>query len=275
MSVQVSAWVWRLRLNPTLKVVLLALADQSDDEGKCWPSIRYIAEKCCTSERTVQRALRHFEAESLLRISSRFKEGRQGSNSYQLLWQKMEGCRLPANMTLRRNKNDPDNLSPQSHNDTPTPDIGAAPGVTRITLTGDSNVTQTTTETSLETPQQPPKHTDLIYPPQIGATEKRSITKLLHHTPADQAQLILDELHGMLDRGKVRSAPLYVRALVDRNRLNEFVPAAGITITSRRNKTTHGESRESIPGATNREKGLQALQELRTRNSRKAAHVLP
>jgi hypothetical protein len=270
MSVQVSAWVWRLRLNPTLKVVLLALADQSDDEGKCWPSIRYIAEKCCTSERTIQRALRHFESENLLRISSRFKEGRQGSNYYQLLWQKMEGCRASSSTRrLERNKNAPDNLSPHSSADTPPPDIGVTPGVTLTTSMGDSDVTQTTSEPSLETLQQPPKHSVLAYPPQIGATEKRSITKLLQQTPTDQAQLILDELHGMLERGKIRSAPLYVRALVERNRLNEFVPAAGISITARRNKVTQETSTEQRPDATNRETGMQALQELRKRNTRK------
>lgn len=269
MSVQVSAWVWRLRLNPTLKVVLLALADQSDDEGKCWPSIRYIAEKCCTSERTVQRALRHFESENLLRVSSRFKEGRQGSNYYQLLWQKMEGCRASCSTRLERNKNAPDNLSPHSSVDTPPPDIGVTPGVTLATSMGDSDVTQTTTEPSLETLQQPPTHSDLAYPPQIGATEKRSITKLLQHTPTDQAQLILDELHGMLERGKIRSAPLYVRALVERNRQNEFVPAAGISITARRNKVTQETSTGQRPDVANRETGMQALQELRKRNTRK------
>lgn len=104
----------------------------------------------------------------------------------------------------------------------------------------------------------------------VGANANtHSITKLLQHTPTDQAQLILDELHGMLERGKIRSAPLYVRALVERNRLNEFVPAAGISITARRNKVTQETSTEQRPDAANRETGIQALQELRKRNTRK------
>ncbi|MGE5451100.1 MAG: helix-turn-helix domain-containing protein [Acidobacteriota bacterium] len=33
-------WAWEQRLAPSLKLVLMALADAADDEGQCWPSVR-------------------------------------------------------------------------------------------------------------------------------------------------------------------------------------------------------------------------------------------
>ncbi|MGB5741636.1 MAG: helix-turn-helix domain-containing protein, partial [Sedimenticolaceae bacterium] len=32
-------WAWRQTLTPTLKLVLMALADSADDQGVCWPSV--------------------------------------------------------------------------------------------------------------------------------------------------------------------------------------------------------------------------------------------
>lgn len=227
MSVQVSAWAWKLRHPPTLKLVLLALADQADDEGECWPSIKYIARKCCVSERTVQRALKQFEALGLISVLPRFKSGGlQDSNRYRLQW-------------LKANSNcTPDKLSPSTSGVTPTPDTDATPGMTSMAIRGDNRVTQTTTETSIETPLQPPTAEPLLFPPQLCSTERNSIAKFLKDLPAPQAQLILDELQGMLERGTVRSAPLYVRGLAEKLRVGEFVPAAGINVAKRRSQTT-------------------------------------
>lgn len=49
--------VWDLDLPASEKLVLLALADWSNDEGLCWPSIATLAKKCSKSERTLQRAI--------------------------------------------------------------------------------------------------------------------------------------------------------------------------------------------------------------------------
>lgn len=49
--------VWPLVLPRTEKFVLLALADNANDEGVCWPSIATLCKKTCTSEREVQRAI--------------------------------------------------------------------------------------------------------------------------------------------------------------------------------------------------------------------------
>lgn len=58
--------VWELVLPPSEKLVLLALADWAQDDGRCWPSIAKVAAKSGVSERTVQRMLREAEKAGLL-----------------------------------------------------------------------------------------------------------------------------------------------------------------------------------------------------------------
>jgi len=50
--------VWEVDLPDSEKIVLLALADNANDEGGCWPSIATIAKKCSKGERTVQCAIK-------------------------------------------------------------------------------------------------------------------------------------------------------------------------------------------------------------------------
>ena len=51
-------WAWRQVLTPTLKLLLMALADAADDQGVCRPSVATLGEKCTVSTRTEQRSLR-------------------------------------------------------------------------------------------------------------------------------------------------------------------------------------------------------------------------
>jgi hypothetical protein len=54
--------VWPLRLLAFDKLVLLALADIADDEGRCFPSLHRLTEKCGMSESTVRRSLSHLSS---------------------------------------------------------------------------------------------------------------------------------------------------------------------------------------------------------------------
>lgn len=49
-------------------LLLLALADYSNDQGTCWPSVADLAKKSRMSERTVQRALKEFADDGVLEI---------------------------------------------------------------------------------------------------------------------------------------------------------------------------------------------------------------
>lgn len=55
----------------TEKLVLLALADNSNDEGYCWPSIATIARKCDLSERSVRSQLRLLEVKRWVQTTQR------------------------------------------------------------------------------------------------------------------------------------------------------------------------------------------------------------
>src|SRR5438067_1103583 len=82
MSVHVSSWVWKhSRAKGSNRLVLLALADMANDEGKCWPSIRTLSARCLISERGVQDKIREAEQDGELNILP--QEGPNGVNVYQ------------------------------------------------------------------------------------------------------------------------------------------------------------------------------------------------
>lgn len=64
----------------TLRFVLIALADNANDEGECWPSICTIARKTGLCERAVRQALRQLEADGWL--VTKIGGGRGGANRY-------------------------------------------------------------------------------------------------------------------------------------------------------------------------------------------------
>lgn len=50
--------VWDVSLPASDKIVLLALADCANDEGKCWPGIKTLCAKTSKTERTVQASIK-------------------------------------------------------------------------------------------------------------------------------------------------------------------------------------------------------------------------
>jgi hypothetical protein len=93
MSVKAMTWAFEQAIPPTLKVVLLALADHADENNVCWPSIARLAVKSSMSERTVQRNIQDLEFQGYIEKKSTFSDvGRQMSNHYVLLLG--EGVRL-------------------------------------------------------------------------------------------------------------------------------------------------------------------------------------
>lgn len=66
--------VWSLDIGHTEKIVLLALADNANDEGDCYPAISTITRKCGLSERTVQSVINLLESDGM--VSRHFRSGR-------------------------------------------------------------------------------------------------------------------------------------------------------------------------------------------------------
>lgn len=108
-------WAWEQKLPPVPKLILMALADNADDHGYCWPKMKTIAAKCSTSERTIQRTIKTLLAAGMLKKDARFNaSGRQVSNGYTLV------------LTY------PDKLSPSTDGKHGEGDTCVAPGVTQL-----------------------------------------------------------------------------------------------------------------------------------------------
>ena len=74
---------WPLQMPPTPKAVLVSLADQSNDQGGCWPALSTLCERTCLGERAVRKALRWLEDTGILQTERRNKrDGSMTSNFY-------------------------------------------------------------------------------------------------------------------------------------------------------------------------------------------------
>lgn len=83
MSLKVLTAVWeRSRTRGTDLLVLLAIADFTDDEGRCWPSIDTLSRKARVSDRTVQTKIRRLILLGELEVGE--GKGRKGTNLYRV-----------------------------------------------------------------------------------------------------------------------------------------------------------------------------------------------
>jgi DNA-binding transcriptional ArsR family regulator len=71
MSLMATEWAWAQPVEGTSKLVLLCLADHADAEGRCWPAVPRIAERCGISARTARRALQVLRAGGALEVDER------------------------------------------------------------------------------------------------------------------------------------------------------------------------------------------------------------
>lgn len=73
MSVHISSYVWKHapKIDPTALLVLLALADQANDEGESWYAVTSIAARCRISERQAREWIHRLSEWGLIRVSER------------------------------------------------------------------------------------------------------------------------------------------------------------------------------------------------------------
>ncbi|WP_092399562.1 helix-turn-helix domain-containing protein [Collimonas sp. OK412] len=67
MSINLMSLAWKTDLPSGRKMVLLALCDNANDQGECYPSVGAIAQKCSMGERTVQQHITDMEAAGIVR----------------------------------------------------------------------------------------------------------------------------------------------------------------------------------------------------------------
>ena len=81
MSIRIMSDVFESEsLGPTERLIMLALADHADDEGKCYPSIARLCRRTGLKERAVQNNIRSLAAQGYLTII--LGGGRNNSNLY-------------------------------------------------------------------------------------------------------------------------------------------------------------------------------------------------
>ena len=66
MSIALMTQAWKMDMQTGRKFVLVAMCDAANDDGKCWPSIEAIMQKCSMGERTVQQHIAAMEEEGIL-----------------------------------------------------------------------------------------------------------------------------------------------------------------------------------------------------------------
>ena len=87
MSIKIISWALDVPTRtPSIKLVLIKLADNANDEGIAWPSINHISAQTGLSVRAIQYALRWLEKQNLIIRNEKFAEnGRQLTPVYKIV----------------------------------------------------------------------------------------------------------------------------------------------------------------------------------------------
>ena len=227
MSLRVMTWAWSVHLPPTPKFVLMALADEADDDGYCFPSQRRLAAKCSITDRTVRRVLLELTTRRYVRLEVRSRaDGSRTSNGYRL------ACGDP-----------PVKLSGGADMDVRGP---------RTTVSGgaDTHVLPLPTTYPLSNPTPQPHETpkgvgngatrdagrgrDFEFPEGLSAGQVEVLRDVLSELPASQVQQVLDELAGRMKVDRITNPIRYCVALAKRFERGQFTPALGIRIAEKR-----------------------------------------
>ena len=81
MSIRVMRWVWDQDIPTPRKMLRLALADDADNDGFCWPAYKRLARKTNLSRRDVIRQTQRLECDQLLTRQRRTLNG-PGQNEF-------------------------------------------------------------------------------------------------------------------------------------------------------------------------------------------------
>ncbi|PIT53880.1 helix-turn-helix domain-containing protein [Snodgrassella alvi] len=82
MSVKLMAKAWEMDLSQGEKLVLLALCDHANDDGVCYPSQEYLAQKCSMSPRSLIDQINKLKKYGILTTERRQKSGGRQANLY-------------------------------------------------------------------------------------------------------------------------------------------------------------------------------------------------
>jgi len=225
MSIKLMTLSWELEMQPTPKLVLLALCDWANDEGLCFPSIRSIARRACLSQRQSQRVMQALVAAHWIRVVGNENGGRL-SRRYQI--------NVDA---LRRGDTDVrgDNLTPLAPTSSqvrrsrhPSRDIDDTPGALSASP-----------EPSLDPLDEPStNHADakeLVWPHPLESEEVVMVGSLIEGLDQELRQLVLDEMQGAFDQGRPpKEIDKWTQAVVELAKRGELVPKRALKVAQKR-----------------------------------------
>lgn len=296
MSITLMSRVWETALPSTQKMVLLALADNANDQGRsCYPSVKLLSEKCTITPRAVQKNISTLEEAGLITRKIRInvvseyilnvkliaemaakEESRRDKEREETEWRIANSRKNFSTETVDNSgaacgeqysphaantdesgwnpQNDacgeycsppPEPRSPLVSNGSPPPEPGSP------VLSFGSPIT------TIEPPTNHHNNLDEIYPPDpepsrggcddsqnsqtnliwptCSVEEKTAITALLPALPAEQHQVLLDELEGARASGSIRKGLVPLAGALFRAMLaGTFTPGHSPAIAARR-----------------------------------------
>lgn len=215
MSIKLMTLAWELRLQPTIKLVLLAMCDWANDAGTCFPSIPTVAYKTSISPRHCQRIMAVLIADGLISVVGN-PQGGIGSRRYQV---NMAALRESAQNGTG------DKLSPV--------EPASPPLMTLVSETDDASVARTTTirQSDPPLPARSISTIDWNYLRQLSEDERVVVVDMLIGVAESQHQSIVDELAGALRAKAIKAHwPGWLRGVVRQARAGAFVPNHALAI---------------------------------------------
>jgi hypothetical protein len=204
--------VFATSLQPSKKIVLLALADFANDEGKnIFPSVATIAKKSSLSHRSVQTIIGNFLHVGLLRVAKNPFGGAPGTTRHLEINLAALGQLMKLSL---------------GENSAPVPETGAGDsreGAQTDEETGETpapkppdNRHQTTTTDEQPEPSSGGDAEDFDWPPQLDAEEREAIQAILTSDSNShlQKQFSLDELRAALASREIPRKAAWVRTLL-------------------------------------------------------------
>ncbi len=83
MSIKIMTMVFSAKVgSATRKLILLKLADNADDSGRCWPSQKYLTEACEISERSLRDHLKRLEEDGFITAIPKHENGMRVGTEY-------------------------------------------------------------------------------------------------------------------------------------------------------------------------------------------------
>jgi len=269
MSIALMTEVWKLDLQAPRKMVLLALADNANDEGtNCYPSVGTIVEKCSLSERTVQGHLQALEETGLIQRKER--SGR--STHYTLNVERITALALARKLekASQRHRSDVGSLPVQTqviHNagaiPTPagsagvpanprainTPAISAGvqnppipPQILRPTPADSAPITTKEPSLKTTTTSGDPIEScggdlsiEKLHYPVCSQEESIAIAELVANCPANLRQKALDEIEGARQAGVIKTNLVpFARGIMTAIARGTFTVGHGIKVVDQR-----------------------------------------